>query len=66
MRLLPDPPGAALERGRYTALVARPELDRFRTLYLYAAVPPPRAAAPGTARRRGRPAQRMLVEAGGG
>lgn len=45
MRLWLDPPGVALEQGRYTALVAppeallallaRPELDRFMTLYLY-------------------------------
>ena len=45
MRLWLDPPGVALEPGRYTALVAppepllallaRPELDRFMALYLY-------------------------------
>ncbi len=37
-----------------------------QTVYLYGAVPPPRAAAPGAAPRRARPAQRTLAEGGWG
>ncbi|MEN6517803.1 MAG: hypothetical protein ABFC38_06375 [Methanospirillum sp.] len=62
MRLWVDPPDVALEQGRYTALVAPPEVDRFVTLY--GAVLPPRGMSQGAASRRSRPAR--LIRVGGG